>query len=51
MPRWNRYTQKAPYGMLFAHQAEFSQKQPSEIITFLVDQYFKKGRHTLETGV
>ncbi|UPK41378.1 carboxylesterase/lipase family protein [Paenibacillus pabuli] len=48
MPRWEPYTQEAPFGMLFADQAEFSQEPPSETLQFLVDQYFKKEGATLE---
>lgn len=48
MPRWEPYTQEAPFGMLFADQAEFSQEPPSETLQFLVDQYFKKKGAALE---
>lgn len=48
LPRWEPYTPEAPYGMLFADQAEFSQEQPSEIMKFLVRQYFKKNRPVLQ---
>lgn len=43
LPQWDPYTPEAPYGMLFADRAEFSKKKPSEIMKFLVQQYFKKG--------
>lgn len=42
LPRWETYTSEEPYGMLFADTAEFSREQPSELVTFLVRQYFKK---------
>ena len=42
LPRWEPYTPKAPYGMRFADQAEFSREQPSDMMQFLVRQYFKK---------
>jgi para-nitrobenzyl esterase len=44
LPRWEPYTSEAPGGMLFADRAEFSKEQPSEIMKFLVQQYFKKNR-------
>ncbi|MBD0384516.1 carboxylesterase/lipase family protein [Paenibacillus sedimenti] len=44
LPRWEPYTPEAPYGMLFADRAEFATEQPSEIMKFLVQQYFKKNR-------
>ena len=51
LPRWEPYTPEAPYGMLFADQAEFSREQPSEIMKFLVHQYFKKNRPVLQPEV
>lgn len=42
LPRWEPYTSEAPYGMLFADRVEFFREQPNEIITFLIQQYFKK---------
>jgi len=42
MPRWEPYTADAPYGMLFGDQAEFVKEQPSELMQFLVKQYYKK---------
>jgi len=48
LPRWEPYTPEAPYGMLFADRAEFSKQQPSQIIDFLVKQYFKKNRVALQ---
>ena len=44
LPRWEAYTPEAPYGMLFADKAEFSREAPSELMRFLVEQYFKKNR-------
>ncbi|MGO4695758.1 carboxylesterase/lipase family protein [Paenibacillus sp. 2TAB26] len=44
LPQWEPYTPEAPYGMLFADRAEFSKEQPSEIMKFLVEQYFKNNR-------
>ncbi|MGO4370756.1 carboxylesterase family protein, partial [Paenibacillus sp. MCAF20] len=41
LPRWEPYSSEAPYGMLFADQAEFSREQPNEVMTFLVQHYFK----------
>lgn len=42
MPRWEPYTSQAPYGMLFADKAEFLKEQPSELMSFLVKEYFRK---------
>ncbi|REE69698.1 para-nitrobenzyl esterase [Paenibacillus taihuensis] len=42
MPKWEPYAPETPYGMLFADQAEFAREEPSEIMKFLVEQYFKK---------
>jgi para-nitrobenzyl esterase len=42
MPRWEPYTKQAPYGMLFADKAEFLKEQPSELMSFLVKEYFRK---------
>lgn len=44
LPQWEPYTSEAPYGMLFADQAEFSKQQPSEIMKFLMQQYDKRMR-------
>lgn len=49
MAQWVPYTQESPYGMLFADHAEFSQKQPNEMMKFLVNQYFIKDRLALKT--
>lgn len=48
LPRWEPYTSKEPYGMLFADRAEFSKQQPSEMMNFLVQQYFRKNRFALQ---
>ncbi|WP_233566688.1 carboxylesterase family protein [Cohnella endophytica] len=42
LPRWEAYSLTAPYGMLFADRSEFSREEPSELMRFLVQQYFKK---------
>lgn len=42
LPQWEPYTPDAPYGMLFADKTEFLKEQPSEVMSFLVQQYFKK---------
>ncbi len=44
MPYWEPYTADAPYGMLFGDKAEFSKQQPSDLMQFLVNQYFKKNK-------
>ncbi len=42
MPQWDPYTTEAPYGMVFADKAEFAREQPSDVMGFLVGQYFKQ---------
>ena len=42
LPRWEPYTAEAPYGMRFADRSEFAREAPSELMRFLVKQYFKK---------
>lgn len=42
MPYWEAYTPDAPYGMVFGEKAEFVRKQPSELMKFLIKQYFKE---------
>jgi para-nitrobenzyl esterase len=42
MPRWEAYTADAPYGMVFGDKAEFVREQPSDLMKFLVRQYFIK---------
>ncbi len=44
MPRWDPYTPEAPFAMVFGDQAEFSREQPSPLMQFLVDHYFKEER-------
>uniref|UniRef100_UPI0035A1C0A3 carboxylesterase family protein n=1 Tax=Jeotgalibaca porci TaxID=1868793 RepID=UPI0035A1C0A3 len=41
MPQWDPYTVDAPYGMVFGDKSEFVKEQPSELMHFLVNQYFK----------
>ncbi|MDF2885285.1 MAG: carboxylesterase type [Clostridiaceae bacterium] len=42
MPHWEKYTTEMPYGMVFGEKAEFVKEQPSNIMEFLVKEYFKK---------
>ncbi|MDF2960693.1 MAG: carboxylesterase [Paenibacillus sp.] len=44
MPQWEAYTPEAPYGMVFKDKPEFVREQPSELMKFLVKQYFEKKR-------
>ncbi|WP_338556451.1 carboxylesterase family protein [Paenibacillus sp. KS-LC4] len=41
MPSWKPCTAEAPYGMKFADKAEFVAEPPSEVMQFLVRQYFR----------
>lgn len=41
MPHWEPYTVDSPYGMVFGDKAEFIRKQPSDLMKFLVGEYFK----------
>ncbi|MGF7142102.1 para-nitrobenzyl esterase [Anaerotaenia torta] len=41
LPYWDIYTPEAPYGMLFRDKTEFSKTGPSNMMKFLVNQYFK----------
>lgn len=41
MPQWEPYTREAPYGMLFKDKAGFNREEPSDIMKFLVKEYFK----------
>jgi len=41
LPKWEPCTPEAPYGMLFADRAEFLEEQPSELMKFLVQQFYK----------
>lgn len=42
MPYWEPYTADSPYGMLFGDKAQFLRKEPSDLMKFLVEHYFKK---------
>ena len=42
MPEWKPYTEAEPYGMYFGDKAEFKREPPSDLMKFIVDQYFKK---------
>jgi len=42
MPHWYPYTPEEPYGMAFRDKPQFVREEPSEIMKFLVRQYFKK---------
>lgn len=42
MPQWDTYTKEAPYGMLFGDKAEFLKEEPSDVMKFLVKEYFIK---------
>lgn len=42
LPQWNPCTPAAPFGMRFADRSEFAEEQPSELMQFLVRQYFKQ---------
>jgi len=41
MPKWEPYTYEEPYGMVFGDEADFAREQPDDLMTFLVEQYFK----------
>lgn len=41
MPQWEPYTPQAPYGMYFGDKILFAKEQPSDIMKFLVKEYFK----------
>lgn len=42
MPKWETYTPAAPYRMVFGEKPEFVREQQSDVMTFLVAQFFKK---------
>jgi len=42
LPRWEPYTEEAPYAMVFGDKPVFIREQPGELMRFLVDQYFKQ---------
>ena len=44
LPTWAPYTSDAPYGMLFADKSTFLEQQPSDMMQFLVQQYFKRNK-------
>lgn len=44
LPQWEPYTPNAPYGMVFKDKSEFVREQPSDLMKFLVEQYFKKNK-------
>lgn len=41
MEQWEPYTKQSPYGMVFGDKAEFAKEQPSDMMKFLVKEYFK----------
>jgi|LSQX01.1.fsa_nt_gb para-nitrobenzyl esterase len=41
MAQWEPYTSQAPYGMLFADKAEYVREEPTELMKFLVKEYFR----------
>ncbi|AQR97303.1 carboxylesterase/lipase family protein [Clostridium saccharoperbutylacetonicum] len=45
MPHWESYTTEMPYGMVFGEKAEFIKEQPSDLMKFLVKEYFKKEKN------
>jgi para-nitrobenzyl esterase len=42
LPQWEPCTAEAPYAMVFGDKSEFVKEQPSELMQFLVKQYFKR---------
>lgn len=42
MEHWEPYSSEAPYGMVFKDKAEFVKEEPSDLMKFLVEKYFKK---------
>jgi para-nitrobenzyl esterase len=42
MMQWDPYTAETPYGMVFREKSEFVREQPSDLMKFLVKQYFEK---------
>lgn len=49
LPRWEPYTEEAPYGMQFADRAVFAKEPPDELMRFLVQQYLKKNPMALRS--
>ena len=42
MALWEPCTTEAPYGMVFKDKAEFVREEPSDLMKFIVKEYFKK---------
>lgn len=42
MPEWRPYTKEEPYGMLFGDKPAMDTKEPSEIMKFAIEHYYKK---------
>ncbi len=42
LPQWDFYTPEAPYTMVFKDKPEFIKDGPSDLMKFLVKEYFKK---------
>jgi para-nitrobenzyl esterase len=40
MPYWEPYTRKEPYGMVFSNEPEFVREEPSEMMRFLIREFF-----------
>jgi para-nitrobenzyl esterase len=41
MPKWRAYTAQEPWGVVFRDQVECGIQEPSKLMDFLVQQYFK----------
>ncbi|MCA0755087.1 carboxylesterase family protein [Paenibacillus sp. N4] len=41
LPRWEPFTLEEPYSMVFKDNSEFVREQPSDVMQFLVKEYFK----------
>jgi para-nitrobenzyl esterase len=41
MEHWEPYSSEAPYGMVFKDKADFVKEEPSDLMKFLVEKYFK----------
>lgn len=44
MPKWDVYNPETPYGMVFRDKCEFVKEYPSDLMKFLVKQYFKRNK-------
>ena len=44
MPHWAPYTPEEPYCMVFGDKPVFAREQPSELMQFLVNHYFKRAK-------